>query len=398
MHDEAILPAASDRDAAISAVLDLPLGQIRADVQSALAHHVSIIVPTLRERDSIPKLLARIDAMRTEQGMNLEVLIMDDDSGDGIEEYVQGRGEDWCRVIVRKTNPGLSMAVLDGIRAADGEFIVVMDADLSHPPEAIPGMIEALERGEQFVIGSRFVEGGSTDSAWGLFRAINSRVATLLARPLTATSDPMAGFMALRRADTVGVADLSPIGFKIGLELIVKCGFRKVHEVPIHFQDRTHGESKLSFKEQVRYIAHLRRLYLFRFPILAQLTHFFAVGGLGAIVNLACLTAALAVGTPRTPALVFGILSGLASNFFLNRRLTFLGARSRPLIPQAIRFVSACAAGAVANFLVSQTLATGLLADYPLQVSASIGIIAGASLNYLGCRLWVFRGSRPSSN
>src|SRR5207247_2034186 len=169
-------------------------------------------------------------------------------------------------LLVRTANRGLSPAVLDGLRAARHDRLVVMDADLSHPPEKIPDLLAALEGGADFVIGSRYVPGGSTDAEWGLFRWLNSKLATLLARPLTSAKPPMAGFFAWRRGTFEAGVDLNPIGYKIGLELIVKCRCRKIAEVPIHFADRKVGQSKLSFREQLRYLQHLRRLFIYQYP------------------------------------------------------------------------------------------------------------------------------------
>jgi dolichol-phosphate mannosyltransferase len=103
------------------------------------------------------------------------------------------------------------------------------------------------------VIGSRYVPGGSTSDDWGIFRWLNSRVATLLARPLTNVKDPMSGFFALRKSDFEQARDLNPVGYKykIALVLIVKCGFENVGEIPIGFIDRVYGESKLTLKEQL---------------------------------------------------------------------------------------------------------------------------------------------------
>jgi len=124
-----------------------------------------------------------------------------------------------------------------------------MDADLSHPPEKIPELVEVIRTaGADFVIGSRYLPGGGTDERWGLFRWLNSKVATLMARPLTSARDPLAGFFALQRARYLeSSSSLDPIGYKIGLELIVKCKCRKIAEVPIFFGNRLKGESKLSF-------------------------------------------------------------------------------------------------------------------------------------------------------
>jgi dolichol-phosphate mannosyltransferase len=139
-----------------------------------------------------------------------------------------------------------------------------MDADLSHPPEAVPELVAALENPiTDFVIGSRYVRGGSTDEDWGILRYLNSRMATWLATPLTRAADPLAGFFGLRRETFEAAEQLNPIGYKIGLELMVKCRCQRVVEVPIHFANRKCGTSKLNFREQLNYIRHLVRLYAF---------------------------------------------------------------------------------------------------------------------------------------
>ena len=226
---------------------------------------LSIVVPTYQERDNLPALIARLDELRRRLDLDLEVLIMDDDSADGSVEWIRERAPRWVRIVVRRSNRGLSAAVLDGLRLARHPIAVVMDADLSHPPEAIPEMMRALQHGQQLVVGSRYAPGGSTDDDWGAFRWLNSRAATLLARPLTSVRDPMAGFFALRTAELSRATDLNPIGYKIALELIVKCRLDRVGEVPIHFSERTRGQSKLTLSEQLKYLIHLRRLYFAKY-------------------------------------------------------------------------------------------------------------------------------------
>jgi dolichol-phosphate mannosyltransferase len=154
---------------------------------------------------------------------------------------------------------------LFGLSRARGDTLVVMDADLSHPPEVIPEMLSALAQGADFVLGSRYVHGGTTAEGWGLFRFVNSKIATYLARPLTSVSDPMSGFFALPRSVFARAEKPSPLGYKIGLELLVRCRCRNVREVPIHFSNREHGESKLTVHQQLLYLRHLARLYRFRF-------------------------------------------------------------------------------------------------------------------------------------
>ena len=167
-----------------------------------------------------------------------------------------------------------------GMDIAEGDLLVVMDADLSHPPERLPALIAALDDPDvDFVIGSRYVDGGGTDEDWGLLRYLNSKFATWLARPLTPAKDPMAGFFGVRRKTLQACrGSLNPVGYKIGLELIVKGPCRTIAEVPIQFHDRVHGQSKLSFREQLNYLRHLKRLYEFRYRNFAYLAQFLAVG------------------------------------------------------------------------------------------------------------------------
>ena len=116
-----------------------------------------------------------------------------------------------------------------------------------------------------FVIGSRYVPGGSTDEGWGPMRWINSKVATALARPLTSLKDPMSGFFSIPKRVYEKAAPLNPIGYKIALELIVKCNCSNIREIPIHFAQRQFGESKLSLAERMNYLRHLSRLLGFKF-------------------------------------------------------------------------------------------------------------------------------------
>jgi dolichol-phosphate mannosyltransferase len=351
---------------------------------------VSVIVPTYREAWNLPTLIERLEQVRTAHDLEIELVICDDDSRDGTEELIGQLDRPWVRLLVRKTDRGLSPAVLHGLRSASHNRFVVMDADLSHPPEKIPELLRALEQGADFVIGSRYTSGGTTDAEWGLFRWLNSKVATLLARPFTPSKDPMSGFFALERQTFERGVDLNPIGYKIGLEILVKCNCQQVREVPIHFADRTVGESKLSLKEQLKYIQHLRRLMIFKYPTWSYLLQFAVVGGSGTIVNLGALTLLKAARFSDPSAIAGGIFVSFLSNFFLNRRFTFSYAKHASLVPQFVGFAAASALGLVTNYGVA-LLFRREFSGLPIQLAAMAGIVAGMGFNYMTSRYLVFR-------
>lgn len=228
---------------------------------------VSVIIPTYRERDNLVRLLPALFGVFYEASLSGEVIVVDDDSDDGTETLCRTLGTvKPLRLITRRDERGLATAVVRGLCEANAEICVVMDADFSHPPEEVPALVAALLHSDrEMAIGSRYVEGGAIDANWSRFRRLNSRVATLLAQGLTHIADPLAGFFAIRRNVVERGGELRPLGYKIALELIVRCDCRKVVEVPILFRDRAEGESKLSLRQQWLYLRHLARLYAARY-------------------------------------------------------------------------------------------------------------------------------------
>jgi dolichol-phosphate mannosyltransferase len=349
---------------------------------------VSIIVPTYKEVLNLPELFNRLSDMANKVSFAVEALIMDDDSQDGTEDWIKEHGPAWAQLIVRKSDRGLSPAVLDGFRAAKGDVMVVMDADLSHPPEKIPELVAgAMAVG--FALGSRYVPGAATNEKWSLYRRLNSLVATLMAYPLTSVKDPMSGFFAIRRDVFQGAAYLNPIGYKIGLELLVKCRCKEVVEVPIYFADRKFGSSKLTMHEQLKYIQHLRRLYIFKYSEASHLVQFMVVGASGVIVNLFVLTLLLMLGVLKNVAVAVAIFVSMVSNFALNRRFSFSYARGGSLIKQFFGFMLACLLGAIINYSVTLAASRNFPA-LPIQVAALAGIVSGMFANFFMSRFLVF--------
>lgn len=171
------------------------------------------------------------------------------------------------KIIVRTTERGLSSAVLRGFEEAKNDVLLCMDADLQHDPKYIPSLVVPIATdAADFTVGSRAVEGGGVED-WPMHRKIISWVATMAARPLVKCSDPMSGFFCLKKDTLKKATKLNPLGYKIGLELMVRCGCKKIKEVPILFKDRELGESKLTMKQNVLYLLHLLNLYLDTMPI-----------------------------------------------------------------------------------------------------------------------------------
>ena len=282
---------------------------------------LSIIIPTFNEAENLPLLIPRIASVLSGTGWLWEAIVVDDNSADGTRESLETLAARFpqLRHIIRKTDRGLSSAVLAGSQMARNDFIVVMDADLSHPAEAIPSLIEPLLRrgagspGDRadFAIGSRYVDGGKMEE-WSWLRSLNSRGATLLAKPLVGSiHDPMAGFFAFRRESLRHADPLNPIGYKIGLELLAKMHIApdRVAEVPITFRSRLHGQSKLTLKEQFRYLEHLSRLYDYKFPKGSPRTKFLIAVGCGTLAAFGALFLLDAEGVAPILSLAGGMIA-----------------------------------------------------------------------------------------
>ena len=247
---------------------------------------VSIIVPTRNEADNIDLLLQRIFAVEYLRSVDHEVIFVDDSSTDATRENIRK----WCakkpvRLVERDYGKGLASAVIAGAAQAAFDTALVMDADLSHPPEKIPDLIEPLlSQRCDMVIGSRYVEGGATPE-WPRSRRVASKLATLPARLFTDVNDPMAGFFATATDQLKQLRPDVP-GFKIGLEVLAVGGDSlRVQEVPIVFHDRFEGFSKMNKRiifEYLRQVVQLSRIHtdLFTPAVLSTLI------GAGTILNV----------------------------------------------------------------------------------------------------------------
>jgi dolichol-phosphate mannosyltransferase len=224
---------------------------------------LSIIIPVYRERENLGVLIPRI--VRAVKGGKYEIVVVDDNSGDGTDKLVRGmsRRNPSIRLLERKGKLGLASAIAEGVSFSKGESILVMDGDLSHPPEKIRELGHSLSKYD-LVIGSRNMPGGAVQS-WPLERKLISGGATFLARLLVRNeiSDPMSGFFAVRRS-VFGKTRLRVRGYKVLLNILVDNPGIRIKEIPYLFKDRYAGSTKLGGGEVLRYLADLSALRLGR--------------------------------------------------------------------------------------------------------------------------------------
>jgi dolichol-phosphate mannosyltransferase len=223
---------------------------------------VSIVVPTYNEAAGLEQLVVKIfDALRG-AGMenDVELIIVDDNSPDGTGPVADELAKRYpLRVLHRSGKLGLASAVIDGFKLTRAPILGVMDADLSHPPSAVPKLITAIrDHGVDLAIGSRYVPGGGMED-WPWTRQFVSWFANVLARPVTSVRDATSGFLLFRREVIEGVK-LNPIGFKIGLEVIARGKYKQYEEVPYIFTDRKLGKSKFGSKQVREYLQQLGQL------------------------------------------------------------------------------------------------------------------------------------------
>ncbi len=224
---------------------------------------ISIVTPTYNEKENIEKLVKNL--FNDCHDYDVELIIVDDNSPDGTGNLADKLAEkNQIKVIHRAGKLGLSGAVIDGWKNASGQILGVIDADLSHPTNKLPELIEAILKDDiDVAVCSRLIKGGGVEE-WPFIRKAISWGATKLARPLTKVKDPMSGFFLFKK-EVIEDIELKPVGYKILLELLVKGKYKSFKEIPYIFLNRYVGSSKLGLKEHIDYLKHISRLYRYKF-------------------------------------------------------------------------------------------------------------------------------------
>lgn len=285
-------------------------------------------MPTYNEAPNVAELVRRVTAAVT--GLDAEIVFVDDSTDDTPEvvRVVAAESSIPVRLIHRaQRTGGLGGAVVEGIRAATADACLVMDADLQHPPEKIPELVDRFREGDvDVVIASRYAGGGTAHGLADRTRVLVSKASTAVTKAmfpvrLRDVTDPMTGYFLLSRR-AVDLDGLRPRGFKILLEMLVRRPFR-VAEIPFHFADRHAGESKASVRQGVHFLTQLAAL---RF---GKMSLFAVIGGLGAIANVVIVWALTQWGVDYIAAAIIAAEATIIGNFLLIERFVFAEMRGQ---------------------------------------------------------------------
>ncbi len=353
---------------------------------------LSLVVPVYNEAGNLPKFVAATN--KCLGTIEHELIIVDDNSPDGTGKLAEELAQR-CRnikVIHRPGKLGVASAIAEGARMAKGRVIGTINADMQHPPDYLPLMLDQLSE-HDVVIGSRFVPGGKTSQR--LERMMVSRAAIVISRlllpPIRKVNDPMSGYFLFKR-EVIAESHvlLSPrsgnmsIGVKYLLELLVKGKYKRVVEVPISFERRNSGSSKFTSRDcftYLRYVFHLMKTS----GELRRMLKFGLVGACGVAINMGMLYLLTEMaGLPYVISAIFSWETAIISMFSLHEAWTFHDLKSGTrahLLERGIKFnlVRLTSLGIILAILVSLT---EILSVYYLM-SYAVAIMIATTWNYL---------------
>ncbi len=362
---------------------------------SSRSAHVSVVVPTFNESRNVAELTRRLGEALL--GFEWEVIFVDDNSPDGTYDVVKALAVENPRVrCIRRVNRrGLSGACIEGILSSAAPYVAVMDADLQHDETILPEMFGRLERDEaDIVVGSRLVEGGSSEAGFSAGRAFASSFAIRLASFMIGAkvSDLMSGFFAMKRERFETIApNLTTSGFKILLDILATASPPlRASEVGYKFRTRFAGESKFDLRAMSDFFGLLVHK-VSRGLIPPRFVMFALVGGTGVFVHLISLRLCLGLaGIAFVWAQTLATVVAMTWNFFINNMLTYSNAKlhgGRAFLG-LLQFYAVCGIGAIPNIGVANWL-FGMNNSWWLAALA--GIIIGTVWNYTMSSLFVWR-------
>lgn len=357
---------------------------------------VSVVIPTYNERANITELLRAVDAELA--GMDREILVVDDSSPDGTAEAARSLQDEitGLRVVEREQKEGLGAAYKDAFRHVEGDVVVQMDADFSHPPDAVLRLIEAVRDGADVAVGSRYVPGGERNDP--LLRRIFPLMGSHLYQYVLGfpVRDVTSGMKAYSRdaLDTLRGQEQLPDGFHFqaaSLHRLVQDG-QAIREVPITFQERKGGEPKYGPGDLLDNLGLFARLALSREN---QVLRYMLVGGSGAVLNMAILFLLTEfAGLHYLVSAGIAVETGILATFVLHDHWTFPergGDASRALVERLGKYHSVALVGGALNWTLL-ALFTEFLGVYYLLANA-LAIILAFLWNYTGNVVWTWRRS-----
>jgi dolichol-phosphate mannosyltransferase len=358
---------------------------------------LTVVVPTLNERDNIVPLVELLDTALA--GIAWEVIFVDDDSRDDTAAAVRAmaRRDGRVRCLQRIGRRGLSTACIEGALASAAPYCAVIDADLQHDETVLPRMLEALRTGSyDLAIGSRYSAGGDLGELSGRRVGI-SKLATRVSRVICKAdiADPMSGFFMVRReAFEAAMRRLSGQGFKILLDLLASSPRPlRVVELGYRFRQRRHGESKLDTLVAWEF-GMLLADKLVGHAIPVRFVLFATIGAIGLVVHLVVLRLALTLlALDFTPAQTSAALVAMTSNFFLNNLFTYRDQRLMGwrLLRGLASFYLICGLGLIANVGVA---AYTFAQHERWWIAGVAGVVVGSVWNYAISSVFTWKSPR----
>lgn len=369
-------------------LLPVPTGELRIAAAASDGIRLSLVIPTFNEAKNVGEMVRRLtELLDGPLGDAYELIVVDDDSPDKTWEVAAGLMGEYpkLRVLRRQGERGLSTAVIRGWQAARGEVLAVIDADLQHPPEVTLDLWKEIEKGADLAVASRHVEGGGV-SDWAFYRRVLSRGAQLLGLALLPgvlgrVTDPMSGYFMIQRS---AIADrpMSPLGYKILIEVVGRGNVRRIGEVGYVFRERVAGESKVTWTLYVDYLRHLVRLRLDSLPI-ARFVRFCLVGFSGVFVDMGLLyllsdPSTLHMGLTRSKVIAAEV--AIMNNFLWNDAWTFRDMAHGQTRPSAklkrfVKFNIICLVGVALNVILLNLQFNLLGMNRYLANATAIGIV-----------------------
>lgn len=361
---------------------------------------IVVILPTYNERENIALIIRALQEQFGKIPHDMNILVVDDNSPDGTAEIVRARSRTAANIfLITGQKQGLGAAYVRGMKYAINELhadvVMEMDADFSHRPEDVHRLIETIDQGADFVIGSRYVSGGKIPDDWSFLRRMNSKWGNVFARYVAGmykVRDCTAGFRAIR-ASVIRKIDLDELGvrgyaFQISLLHEAILNHAVVREIPVEFVDRKRGQTKLGISDIAEFMLNAWWIRLERSKTFLK---FSIVGGSGVIVNLVSFTVLMNTGLNKFIASPIAIELSIISNFLFNNYWTFWHRANgdkihiRGMKFNAVSFIAL--AVSYTTFLFLTMLNPG---GVP-QIHQAAGIVPATFINYFLNSYWTFK-------